>query len=429
MSVGQTRTAPKRSSRLATLAKATVALLFTVALLEGGLRVAGVRTLAARQTPPRDPADLHELEFIAEAQRRGWIPWPKTRTRVDPFPEHPRGYLEMVRNGESCRADEPTPLDKPPGTRRVLTLGDSHTEGTGFNDESLTSCLARETAGEPDGRRIDGVNAGFGGASPYQQLWAYEQVYRRFHPDEVVVVFYAGNDLLELLREDDRVHLERRDGGFVHAERAAAPDVTRTTHWRWERFRQFFRDHSATYAALTDVPALRRAVRSTVRDAYRERLEAAMERHPAPVWQGLNQAYLFRHQPERFDDAAERLRFVLNRFQELTREDGAELTLVILPTLRLIQPEVDEQGLRESIKTLELAANDSEADERACDLADRLADELGIRRLDLRAPFRAAVAEDSGLKLYFQADHHVTPRAQEVIAGRLLALWSRTESP
>lgn len=403
-----------RHPRLATLLRLALAGCFTLALIEGGLRIAGVETLSARRAPPRDPADLHPVEFIADAQRKGWIPWPKTTKRIEPVPEHPRGFIDMVRNEASCREDAPTPLEKRPGVRRVLSLGDSHVDGTGFNDESFVNRLERLRSD------VDGVNAGFGPSSPYQQLWAYEQVYRRFRPDDLVVVFYAGNDLLELLREDDRVHLREIDGRFEHSEPIAAPDVTRTTRLRWERFRQFFRDHSALYAALTDVPQLRRLVRGAVKDAYRERLETAMERHPAPVWQGLNQSYLFKHQPDRRADALRRLRHVLERFRDLTRDDEVRLTLLVLPTLRQVHPDVDSQGLAESIALLELAPDETQSDERACDEALALAAELEIDAVDLRTVFADALKADPNRPLYFQFDHHLNAQGQDVVA-RLLA--------
>jgi len=418
----------RRHPRLATLARCGVMFVVTLLLVEMGLRVAGVKTLTARLSPPRDPADLHPLEFVAQAQRMGWIPWPKTRQRIDPVPEHPRGYIEIVRNAESCREDAATPLEKPAGMQRVLTLGDSHTDGMCFNDENLASCLEQATAQFPVSGRIEGVNAAFGPSSPYQQLWAYEQVYRRFQPDVLVVVYYAGNDLLELLRDDDRVHLERRDGQFVHAEPTAAADVTRTTHPRWEAFRQFFRDRSTIYAALTDIPQLRRLARRTVSDTYRERLERALENHSAPVWQGLNQAYLFKHQPARREAAAEQLRFVLDRFRQVTSEDGTQFTLVILPTLRMIQPDIDSQGLAESIETLELSPDDLAADDQACELALQLAAELGIRHLDLREPFRVASQADPQHPLYYRFDHHLTPRGQREIAKLLLELWTEDQA-
>lgn len=399
--------------------KLLVAALLTLALLEGGLRVVGFQTLAARRSPPRDPADLHSEPFVAEAQRRGWIPWPRTSKRIDPVPEHPRGYIEMTRNEASCREDDPTPRSKAPGSIRILSLGDSHTDGTGFNDESFVNRLEAWSRDQRDAPPIEGVNAGFGPSSPYQQWWAYDRVYRKFRPDELIVVYYAGNDLLELLREDDRVHLTELDGELVHAEPTAAPDVTRTTHLRWERARQLLRDSSALYAALTDVPLLRRLVRRTVNDAYRERLERAMELHPAPVWQGLNQAYLFKHQPQRRAEAARRLRYVLEHFRDAALADGVHFTLVVLPTLRQVQPEVDEQGLRESIAILELDEADLRADVASCDLAAGLAKELGIDCLDLREPFQAAARRAPDQPLYFRFDHHLNPAGQIELAKLL----------
>ena len=72
---------------------------------------------------------------------------------------------------------------------------------------------------------------------------------------------------------------------------------------------------------------------------------------------------------------------------------------------------------------LELAPDDLLADDRSCDLARQLAEELQLRYLDLREPFRAAALADPQHPLYFRFDHHLTPRGQSEIARLLRELW------
>ncbi|MFM7073356.1 MAG: alginate O-acetyltransferase AlgX-related protein [Planctomycetota bacterium] len=455
--------------------------------LEGGLRLAGIRPVSA-SVPQRDVSELCEDAGVAEAQRRGWIPWPTAVQSATRIPEHPRGYVEIRRNRQSLREDGEVALQAPMGTRRIVCVGDSHTDGVCWNEESYPNRLesllnstgvsggqdtrgnvetlpdskttrdrkarldnktppdrkdspdrevARGTANstmwpkqkrmDPDGlaadRRFDVVNAGFGPSSPYQQFWAYDRVHRRFRPDLLVVSFYAGNDLADLMRTDLPVRLERREGWLEHAESAAtAPAMESAKNRSWlESLKQPLRDYSSTYHALTRVSWLRRAVVRYVGmgDSYFDRIEYAALAHAGPVWQGLNQAYYFHHHPQDWHEAVERERWVLERFQELAAADGVPLRLVLIPTLRMIHPETDAESLADAIRVLKLDTAASEADTRAYEAVQELAKDLAIETLDLRAVFQQRRVEHPDEPLFFRFDHHLNTRANELIAAEL----------
>ena len=404
----------------------------TLLLLEGGLRLVGVRPVSA-SVPRRDAAELCADRDVAEAQRRDWIPWPTPIQSATRIPEHPRGYVEIRRNRQSLREDNEIPWRAPPGTRRIVCVGDSHTDGVCWNEESypnrLESLLNSERgSSEPHDAsprgRFDVVNAGFGPSSPYQQLWAYERVHRRFRPDLLVVSFYAGNDLADLMRTDLPVRLERRDGRLEHVgtAAAAAPSMESARNRSWlEQLKQPLRDYSSTYHALTRVAWLRRAVVRHVGmgDPYFDRIEYAALANAGPVWQGLNQAYYFHHHPDDWKEAVARQRWVLRRFQTLAEEDGIPLRLVLIPTLRMIHPETDAEALADTIRVLELDADAVAADARAYDAVRGLAEELQIKAFDLRPMFQERRRTRPDEPLYFRFDHHLNTRANEWIAAEL----------
>jgi hypothetical protein len=464
----------------------------TAVFLEGGLRLAGIGPVSA-SAPRRDASELCADADVAEAQRRGWIPWPTAVQSATRIPEHPRGYVEIRRNRQSLREDDEVPWRAPPGTRRIVCVGDSHTDGVCWNEESYPNRLesllnstrasrnqgargaveslpdkktptdsqtrdektppdikappdsqtasggANSTVGRIEERldavgptedgRFDVVNAGFGPSSPYQQLWAYERVHRRFRPDLLVVSFYAGNDLADLMRTDLPVRLERREGRLEHAESAAAaPAMESAKNRSWlENLKQPLRDYSSTYHALTRVSWLRRAVVRYVGmgDPYFDRIEYAALAHAGPVWQGLNQSYYFYHHPQDWREAVERERWVLRRFQELAAADGVPLRLVLIPTLRMLHPETDAASLADAIRILELDAAASDADTRAYEAVQELAKDLAIETLDLRAVFLRRRAEHPDEPLFFRFDHHLNTRANELIAAELAADISR----
>jgi lysophospholipase L1-like esterase len=434
----------KTASRGRRAARLGVKILFsatlTLLLVEVGLRIVGIGPVNS-PPPPRDSNELHSDSRIAEAQRRGWIPWPTPVQSSTRIPEHSRGYVEIRRNRGSLREDQEIPLDKPLGALRLMCIGDSHTDGVCWNPESYpnqleallastSSATLKEIAGDSRQQSpitsVDVINAGFGPSSPYQQVWAYQQAHRLFSPDLVIVGFYAGNDLVDLLRMDAPVRLESRDGEWKHIEHAETTSVAKANPNLLETLKQPLRDHSSTYHALTKISWLRQAVvkRIGMGDPYRNRLEYAALVHPAPVWQGLQQAYYFRHHAEEWPTALQRQRRTLEILLEQTQKDGTQLRLIIIPTKRQIEPETDAATLSETAAILELTPDDLETDRRACDEVVELARNLRIPYLDLRPALLKASQANPEESLYFQFDHHLNVSGNRVVAQELARFLS-----
>ena len=413
---------PRRSGlrrRLLILAaKSAFSLGLTFLLLEVGLRAMGVKPIT-RVTDYHDPALLHPDPAIAAAQRNGWVHWPHETRRIENVTEHQRGFIEIRRNNLSCREDTDTEIRKATGTTRVLVLGDSHTDGVCYNAESYPNQLEAEWNHRSTAGKFEVINAGFGPSSPYQQYWAFEQLYQRLQPDHLVVAWYAGNDLVELLRTDERVHLKWTGSEFVHENPTRAIDATRSDVTIWTSIKSLLRDRLALYHALVQIRGLRALVRSAERDAYRERLETAMAAHSGPVWQGLNQSYYFTHHPEAVPAALRMMEHILSKYKNYTDQQGIGLTIVVIPTLRQIDPSQDEVGLRETMDTLQLTPAQVEWDERMCDELVGVCESQGVSVLDMRHRFRAKRNDSSATPLYYRFDHHLNVHGNAVLAEEL----------
>jgi lysophospholipase L1-like esterase len=134
------------------------------------------------------------------------------------------------------------PDARTPDTRRVLFLGDSVTFGYGVAPPDATFPFAVGRALErPLGQRVEIVNAGVGGYSPWQQLAWFEQEGRVLAPDAVVVGFVL-NDVTEKLA------LVRYGG------RGEGWQLARTAHSSLERFLS----GSALYTTLREGAAVLR---------------------------------------------------------------------------------------------------------------------------------------------------------------------------
>ena len=92
--------------------------------------------------------------------------------------------------------DEEIPLAKPPGTRRVLCLGDSFTFALGVRLEDLyAKQLERRLAATSGAGAVQVINAGVAGYNTRQELITYLTLGVSLDPDLVVLGFY-WNDLV-----------------------------------------------------------------------------------------------------------------------------------------------------------------------------------------------------------------------------------------
>jgi lysophospholipase L1-like esterase len=88
-------------------------------------------------------------------------------------------------------------LEKPANTYRVVLAGDSHTMGTGVNDDQVYASVLEERLNREPPRAGVGyevLNFAVAGSGPWQKLATLEERALRFQPDAIV---YAGTDLFE----------------------------------------------------------------------------------------------------------------------------------------------------------------------------------------------------------------------------------------
>ena len=140
---------------------------------------------------------------------------------------HPEYEVEYAINGEGFRDAKPHPVPKPPGTQRVLLLGDSFTFGQGVAYEETWPVLAEREL-ERGGAKVDLVKAGVQGMDTRTEYILLRRHARRYQPDAVVVGFLI-NDLYTNIPYEERPDTEApdsagdwtqlRDAVFVESER------------------------------------------------------------------------------------------------------------------------------------------------------------------------------------------------------------------
>ncbi len=116
------------------------------------------------------------------------------------------------------RGPEITP-DKPPGTTRIIALGDSITDGY-LVDNPHTYPAQLQDMLSSAGRLVEVVNAARGGSTIGREFWILRRFCAELNPD-VVVLTFVGNDIYEMGNRSVEQLLQYHPEPLVFANRAA----------------------------------------------------------------------------------------------------------------------------------------------------------------------------------------------------------------
>lgn len=361
----------------------------------------------------------------------GFIAMPNV-TESFVLPEY-GGTLTMKTNNMGFHEDEDTTVAANPGTTRILVVGDSQTAGECANRETYPNLLEERLNGADGGRRFEVINAGVGRYSPYQYYVNARRLLPALKPDHLIVGLYIGNDFMDLIRQDDRPYLTRQSDGTVELRRPefmiyADPEspprafaLTQTATLARRALGPTFlyqmrRARMLWHTAVSARRSVANAVADIVRYMWEVKAVAGISR--GFITQTLLQHVWFHRFPQTLDDALYLNRYVMTLFRELCRQNGVQLTYVILPTKLQIEPEAMQGILRQVAHYQPDYAVD-----RLRAFEDRLTEqtlsdsaELGITAIDLRPPM---LQRGPGMPLYYPEEMHLNPTGNSVIAGIL----------
>jgi len=176
-----------------------------------------------RCSPPEPSPEVWEREpdYYVQHAVLGHVHRPDAR-RSTAVPEHPSGQVVFRTEARGFRADADVVVPKPPGTWRLLVLGDSHVDGVVDNSESLSAALAPRLMVAARSAGFDGqvevVNGGTGHWGP-AQYGAAPGVWAELEADACLVVIYEGNDYLDALAAEERAGLRMLRRSEDHFDR------------------------------------------------------------------------------------------------------------------------------------------------------------------------------------------------------------------
>ncbi|MAT95809.1 MAG: hypothetical protein CL608_01480 [Anaerolineaceae bacterium] len=272
-------------------------IVLTVGLLEGGTRLVGI-------SPQPERFQLTPL--------LGWQWTPG----YDQSEAYKGTQFRMTVNQQGLRApatDHNYAIPKPPGTLRVLALGDSVVASPGVPwDETFVAQLEAELQRDFSARTVEVINAGTDDYSTEQErIWLQEKGLA-FAPDLVILHVYLNDS---------------RSFG------APTPRVAQITN--------FLAQHSAVYALVRQVQIANQVAQEDFRFRYMPALEAGEWRTDTAVLTELIQTADRDWGLAWYDQAQRTVEENVLQIQQLTAAQGIPLLMVLFPVNVQLYAEVD----------------------------------------------------------------------------------------
>jgi lysophospholipase L1-like esterase len=134
---------------------------------------------------------LEKEVFWQPHEHFGWthIPGREGLWFSDEFRVHVTINSKGLRNRE-------TPYDKPAGTKRILVLGDSMTEGLQVPGEATFSSRLESRLNGPGRPPVEVINGGVSHYGTSNELLFYRHEGSRYQPDVVILAFLTTNDVM-----------------------------------------------------------------------------------------------------------------------------------------------------------------------------------------------------------------------------------------
>lgn len=295
---------PPRRHRWRTVGRVLFGIAWTLFAAEWFLRI------FAQQ--PLMPRNVTASDFGIRVNVPNSVYWQRT----------PEVHVQVRINSQGIRADYEIPLEKPPGVKRIVVLGDSY--GMGY-EVDLKDAFTTQMANllQASGHRVEIVNLSVSGYGNAEELLMLEHRGFAFHPDLVLLAWH-WTDLDDNIRS---ALFALRDGKLVRDQPTYLPGVRtrqmldRVPGYNWveanSQLYSFVRE-----TAASKVKALLVAIRGSEEPAVAESQAAAAPSTPRPSTQAAPQPTY----PQLLAAA------LLKRIQDESAQHGAPLLILDVPT-------------------------------------------------------------------------------------------------
>jgi hypothetical protein len=212
--------------------------MLTLLIIEGVFRLAGIR---GEYHEPRIDKFLPDPRTPRKRWPFGLPPYATLRSIYD---SNPRGYfaagnvVDHKLNSLGWR-DEEHEEEKPPGTYRILGLGDSYLFGQGVRREDIClSKLGRVLTEALPGKPIETINTGVSAMNTANERRLLERHGLKYEPDLVIVHFVLNDVEKDLFGEGPKVEFFQDYTSIYQT-----PDTLSEYSYLWSWVRQRYLQH------------------------------------------------------------------------------------------------------------------------------------------------------------------------------------------
>lgn len=313
-------------------------------------------------------------------------------------------YTTHVRISPLGLRDPRTSYDKPPGTFRILFLGDSFLEAVQVQEREGIAAQLEMLLNQHSQRQVEVINAGVAAYGTTQELLLLEDDLYRYQPDVVLLLFYVWNDV-----KNNSYRIEIPDRKL---QRALKPyfDIDKPGNLKL-----------IPGPPPVPVPPALATMRAccwlfnVLENSIRGSLDQRFTRQELEVLGGPRTPERGLYELEPDDEWLQAWRIteaLLARMRDRSDELGARFVIVGAPG-----PEFDLEHWRQTVAGNRLAQNRLSAD-APLNRLDDVAERLGVPHISLLPALRQATDEGRG-PLSYPSDGHWNPTGHAVAARAL----------
>ncbi len=292
--------------------------------------------------------------------------------------------------------------EKPPGTYRIVMLGDSFTLGAGVGDDQTFPSLLEGMLNASSSRRYEVINCGVESYAPVLEYIQLRRNIERLRPDMVIMNF----DMSDLMNEFVyRKEAEFGTGGEPEAV-SGIEDYRQVREGALSRLRSWVYDNLFITTALLETIGKRLRGETGLKDVN---VETGIERE----WMMILIHTLKVPQPENSAEMYRMAEDSILRTKRLCEENGCVFVLTTYPWGHQVS---DDEWIPGRYEWLPKGTGLSDVSDRTVEELARFSAANGIPFLNAFPAFRNYRGGD---RLYYKHDIHWTPAGQRLMAETL----------
>lgn len=298
---------------------------------------------------------------------------------------------------------------KPPGTFRVLALGDSYVEASQVQADETAAARLEALLGRATSTPVEVINAGVFGYGTAQELILLEEEGVKYRPDLVLLFFCHCNDIA-----NNNYRLELINGELGRALKPyfdladdeedlrlipPPPPSPRTS------LRERLRDQSLLFNVIESGVVYKFELRNPKEpfngiDGLVDPTRGKYEAKPRGEWE----------RAWRITDA------VMERLRDRAAASGARLAIIGVPEWRML-----DRAYWQKDDNKQLVGSGRGGPDAPARLLEGIARRLDVPHLDLRGDFQPRVDADGLFRYYIEGDYHWTVEGNAVAAEAVAA--------